>query len=449
LQAELQQTLSTQKPLRQALVALHGVPFASLRVQTPPEQYSPPAQSPSTVQPFAQTLPAQVEDGQLTVCAPGQLAELPVQLAASVATPPVQLAVRHCVDEGLNKSDGQASLEPSHFSSRSQSPGAARHTNVFGRLTSLGHVVELPVHVSATSHGPPAERQMAPELPAGCWHELLVPLQVSALHALPSSVHVVPAPFFRSAGQALLDPSQVSSRSQSPAAMRHTKTTDCFASVGQAVEVPVHVSAMSHGPAAIRQTAPLLPAGCWQLLLLPLHASVVQALPSSVQAVLFGFFASVGQASETPSHFSSMSHSPPAERHTKVLARLASAHVVLVPLQKSATSQADPLAARQSVPELPAGCWQELFEPLHVSDVQGLPSSVQAVPFGTLVSLGQVVAPLQVSAASHSPTAGRHTVVAGTAEHVPTDPVFAQESQMPALQAVLQQTPSTQKPLVH
>jgi hypothetical protein len=91
-----------------------------------------------------------------------------VQLAASVATPPVQLAVRHDVEDGLNTSAGQASLDPSHFSSRSQSPGAARHTKVFGRLASLGQVTELPVHVSATSHGPPAERQMAPELPAGC-----------------------------------------------------------------------------------------------------------------------------------------------------------------------------------------------------------------------------------------------------------------------------------------
>ena len=67
LQAELQQTLSTQKPLKQALVALHGVPFASLSVQTPPEQYSPLAQSPSSVQPLAQTGPAQVEPGQFTV----------------------------------------------------------------------------------------------------------------------------------------------------------------------------------------------------------------------------------------------------------------------------------------------------------------------------------------------------------------------------------------------
>jgi hypothetical protein len=55
--------------------------------------------------------------------------------------------------------------------------------------------------------------------------------------------------------------------------------------------------------------------------------------------------------------------------------------------------------------------------------------------------------PAQRSSMSHSPTAGRHTVEAGTAAQVPTDPVSAHESQIPALHGVLQHTPSTQLPL--
>ena len=63
---------------------------------------------------------------------------------------------------------------------------------------------------------------------------------------------------------------------------------------------------------------------------------------------------------------------------------------------------------------------------------------------------GHVIEPLHVSAASHSPAAGRHTVEAATGEHVPREPARLQASHVPALHAVLQQTPSAQKsPEVH
>jgi hypothetical protein len=84
-----------------------------------------------------------------------------------------------------------------------------------------------------------------------------VPLQTSVVHGFPSSVHAIPFPF--------------------------------FASVGHVVDEPVHVSATSHSPAAARHVVPALPAGCWQVVLEPLQVSVVHALPSSVQAVPFGF----------------------------------------------------------------------------------------------------------------------------------------------------------------
>src|SRR5437867_4278514 len=109
---------------------------------------------------------------------------------------------------------------------------------------------------------------------------------------------------------------------------------------------PGQVSATSHSFAAARHTAPALPGACWQVVLVPSQVSVVQASPSPAQVA----------------------------------------------------------------PALPAGCWQALLLPLHWSRVQGLLSAVHAVPAGFLTSLGQVVLlPVQVSTASHSSTAARHT----------------------------------------
>src|SRR5213083_734597 len=82
------------------------------------------------------------------------------------------------------------------------------------------------------------------------------------------------------------------------------------------MNAPGQVSARSHSPAASRHTAPGLPGGCWQLVLVPSQVSAVQGSPSSGQAA----------------------------------------------------------------PALPAGCWQALLAPLHWSRVQGLLSAVQAVP---------------------------------------------------------------------
>src|SRR2546421_625713 len=81
------------------------------------------------------------------------------------------------------------------------------------------------------------------------------------------------------------------------------------------ITAPGQVSATSHSFAAARHTAPALPAGCWQVVLVPLHLSSVQGLPSSGHAV----------------------------------------------------------------PALPAGCWQAALVPLHWSRVQGLVSAVHTV----------------------------------------------------------------------
>src|SRR5207244_4883010 len=97
-------------------------------------------------------------------------------------------------------------------------------------------------------------------------------------------------------------------------------------------------------------------------------------------------------------------------RHTAVLFASAG-QVTLVPVQASAMSH-DPAAGRQTVPAFPAGCWQVTFVPSHWSSVQGLPSEVQAVPFVFLASAGQFGPfPVQLSARSQSPAAARQTVL--------------------------------------
>ena len=72
-----------------------------------------------------------------------------------------------------------------------------------------------------------------------------------------------------------------------------------------------------------------------------------------------------------------------------------------------------PAAGRHTAPAFPAGCWQVTRVPSHWSAVQGLPSSVHAVPAGCLASAGQFgPVPEQSSATSHSPAAPRHGVPA-------------------------------------
>jgi hypothetical protein len=137
------------------------------------------------------------------------------------------------------------------------------------------------------------------------------------------------------------------------------------ASAGQLVLVPVHVSATSHTPATARQIAPALPAGCWQSSFVPSHSSVLHGLPSSMQLVPAGLFASVGQVAALPGQPSARSHSPAEPRHSVVVGSKASAgQLVLVPVHVSATSHT-PATARQIAPALPAGCWQKSLVPLH------------------------------------------------------------------------------------
>jgi hypothetical protein len=157
---------------------------------------------------------------------------------------------------------------------------------------------------------------------------------------------------------------------------------------GQVVDDPVQVAARSQTFAAARHCVPAFPAACWHVTFVPSHLSVVQALPSSVQAVPLAFFASAGQLGEVPVQFSAWSHSPPAARQTVV-------------------DGANPSAGQ--VNELP----------------------------------------LQVSATSHAPADARQTVPFESAVQVPRCPARLQAPHVPVLHALLQQTPLAQKPEAH
>ena len=149
-------------------------------------------------------------------------------------------------------------------------------------------------------------------------------------------------------------------------------------------------------------------------------------------------------------------------------------------MQVSATSHS-PSCARQTVPALPAGCWQVTCDAVALSCVQGLPSSVQAVPLAFLASAGHVAdvpvqfspgrtrrrprgrrsstaakpsvgqvsaVPLQVSATSQAPADARQTVPFASGEQVPRWPARLQAPQV-RVQAVSQQTPFAQNPVGH
>src|SRR2546426_816965 len=64
---------------------------------------------------------------------------------------------------------------PGQVSSTSHSFVAVRHTVLADRKPLAGQAVLVPVHVSATSHGPATARHVAPAFPAGCWQASFVP----------------------------------------------------------------------------------------------------------------------------------------------------------------------------------------------------------------------------------------------------------------------------------
>src|SRR2546428_3409501 len=128
------------------------------------------------------------------------------------------------------------------------------HAVPFALKVSVGQAVLVPVQVSARSHSLSAARHTVPAFPAGCAHVALVPLHTSMVHTLPSSVQVVPLALKTSVGQAVLVPVQVSATSHSAAAARQTVPAALMTSAGQLAPVPVQFSAASHTSTGARHT---------------------------------------------------------------------------------------------------------------------------------------------------------------------------------------------------
>jgi len=157
-------------------------------------------------------------------------------------------------------SDGQDAALPVQFSATSHWPAAVRQTVDDGLNEFAGHVDDEPVHVAATSQTSAAARHCVPALPAACWHATAVPLHVSVVHGLPSSVQAVPFASLASAGQFAEFPGQFSDWSHTSAAARHTVLEAAKPLPGQVVEEPLQISATSQAPFAARQTVPIVTA---------------------------------------------------------------------------------------------------------------------------------------------------------------------------------------------
>jgi hypothetical protein len=96
---------------------------------------------------------------------------------------------------------------------------------------------------------------------------------------------------------------------------------------------------------------------------------------------------------------------------------------------------------------LPAACWQVVLVPLHLSVVQGLPSSAHLAPALPAACWQVVLVPLHLSVVQGLPSSA-HELVLGSGEQVPRLPARLHAPQ-PPLHALLQQTPFAQKPVLH
>ena len=187
------------------------------------------AQTPLAQTSFVHSLPSDEQAVPFGTTFPRHV-PLPSQVSGWLHSVFVELP--HDAPAGLKEFPGQLVDVPLHASATSQSPAAERQTKLDGRTASDGHAALVPEQLSVTSHAPADARQtVVDDLKASAGHAALVPVQLSA-------------------------------KSQAPAAVRQTVVDDLKVFVGQLVFVPVHVSATSQSPVADRHTVPALPAAC-------------------------------------------------------------------------------------------------------------------------------------------------------------------------------------------
>src|SRR5207253_999599 len=210
---------------------------------------------------------------------------------------------------------------------------------------SAGHVPDVPVHISATSHWPAEARLLSVAVFRSSTQTLLVPVQWSA----GSSSHTPPCDV----------PMQC-------------VVADWKASAGHVPDVPVHVSATSHCPAEARHVTLAALYASTHVLLLPVQSSAVS---SSHTPLCDAPMQCVPPASAPP-------HCPTAARHVSLAACTASTHVFPLPLQGAL-----PSSSHTPPCDAPMQC---------------------VLPDGK-ASAGHVPeVPVQVSATSHCPAEARH-----------------------------------------
>ncbi|PYR72292.1 MAG: hypothetical protein DMF86_24070, partial [Acidobacteria bacterium] len=160
---------------------------------------------------------------------------------------------------GANASAGQVPVVPVHVSATSHWPAAARHVVVVGWKAST-HVFPDPEQWSpeSLSQGPPFDdpvQLVVADANASAGQAADVPVHVSAAsHGPAAALQVVDAGWNASAGHCALLPVHCSATSHAPAEPRHVVVESAKASDGHEGLLPVQVSATSQAPAEARQT---------------------------------------------------------------------------------------------------------------------------------------------------------------------------------------------------
>src|SRR2546425_9367859 len=176
---------------------------------------------------------------------------------------------------------------------------------------SAGHVPDVPVHVSATSHWPAEARHVT----------------VAALYAS------------KIARPACRERAEISAVDASLYKMpMQCVVADWKASAGHVPDVPVHISATSHWPAEARQVTLAALYASTQTMLVPVQWSAGSSSHTPLcelpmQCVVADWKASAGHVPDVPSHVCAAGHERTARRPATHAAWYTSTHALLVPVQ--------------------------------------------------------------------------------------------------------------------
>jgi len=370
------------------VAGLHTPPLAKL---SPGHVAEAPVHDSATSQSPAESLQM-----PLAKLSPGQAAEAPEHASATSHAP----ADARQTPPLTKLSPGQAGDAPEHVSGTSQGPADMRQTPL--RTVSAGHPRETPVQLSATSQSPETARQTVDELEKSSVGQLaLKPLHASAGSHSPPARHTLPERKLL-AGQSS-PPTQRSSASQVPDAVRQICVPGRTASVGQLGPAPLQASATSQTPRAPRQTLLESKRSAGQVVPPP-HVSCTSQGPTAArQGVAAGAAPMATQrvgphANAPTSHGFPVEHGAPgvqADEHKPRPSQLPLGHAVPVITKASGVQSAVPVVQRSATSHAPAAARQTV--------------ALVASPSGGHSGL----VPSQVSATSQTPAAARQSVPAG------------------------------------